>query len=50
MSLSSISRTGFPVSIAVELATLRIVCRAASARLRRWGFVSISVLRFICTL
>ena len=33
--LSSISRTGFPVEIAVELATLRIVCRVAFAVSRR---------------
>lgn len=43
--LASISRTGCPVSIAVELATLRICCRAALAASRRCGLVSESVLR-----
>ncbi len=35
MILSSISRIGFPVSIAVELATLRSRSRAALAGSRR---------------
>ena len=47
MILASISSIGFPVSIAVELATLRIVCRLAFSGSRRCGFVSVSVLRFM---
>ena len=47
MILASISSTGLPVSIAVELATLRMRLRAAFSGSRRCGFVSASVLRFM---
>ena len=48
--LSSISRTGLPVSIAVELATLRIRWRVAFSVSRRCGFVSASVFPFMPSL
>lgn len=50
MILASISSTGLPVSIAVELATLRMRRRATFTGSRRCGLVWASVLRFMTSL